>query len=268
MDLPAILDESRVANNVRIHLNAAFEALAVHRRAALDLLPHVDDPEFDSPMEFSRLKSSRYYKFIDSFTVTGSDGYRLCRATRSLSLPGRVYWEMDFSSGNSDKSHIRIGIATVKADMEGPVGVDGFGYCVRDRGGAFYRGRRRPFSGFGIGDTIGFGMTSKGRLSEMRVFINGIERGVAFEDIPEGRWFPAVSVFRDAQVTGRFVRPFKFDPGRDWTAAGDLPEGERTQLFTSKDIVKWMKVLDAGDHNKEAYKAIMEALTPAHQMPI
>jgi hypothetical protein len=268
MDVSASVDESCVANNVRIRLDATFETIAVHRRAALDLLPFVDDPEYDTPMEFSKLKSSRRYTFINNLTITLPDGYRLCRATRPLALPGRVFWEIKFVSAKTEKSHIRIGIATVKADMEGPVGVDAFGYCVRDRGGAFHRGRQRPFPEFHPGDTIGFGVVSSGETAQMSFFINGEFQGVGFDDIPNDRWFPAVSIYRDAVVTARFMRPFKFDPGMEWRAAGELPEGRRTQLFTSKDIVKWMKVLDAGDHNKEAYKAIVEALTPAHQMPM
>jgi hypothetical protein len=92
--------------------------------------------------------------------------------------------------------------------------------------------------------------------------------GIAFDDIPQNGWYPAVSIYRDALVLGRFLRPFKFGPGAEWAAAGDLPEGVRKELFTSKDIIKYMKVLDAGPHNKEAYHAILVTLTPAHQMPI
>jgi hypothetical protein len=268
MEPSLVQDESAIANNVRIPLNASFEVLAVHRRAALHLLPNVEDPEYNEPMKFSKLKSSRHYSWIDNLTVSLPEGYRLCRATRALALPGAVYWEIDFKAAKTAQSHIRIGIATVAADMEAPVGVDGEGFGVRDLGGAFHRARRRPFAAFGVGDTVGFGIDAHGEFATMRVFVNGADQGIAFDQIPQNQWYPAVSIYRDAVVQGRFVRPFKFDPGAEWAAAGDLPEGVRTALFTSKDIVKWMKVLDAGPNNKEAYRAIHVALTPAHQMPI
>jgi hypothetical protein len=265
---PLPIDDPQIPNNVRIPLHAAFEALAVHRRAALGLLPFVDDPEYDDRMEFSKLKSSRSYNFLDNLTVTLPGGYRLCRVTRPLQLPGRLYWEIDFTGAKNGQSHVRAGIATLHADMEAPVGVDEFGYCVRDLGGAFHCARKAPFAHFPAGSTIGFGVETRSNGTAMRVFVNGVDQGDAFVGIREEQWFPAVSIYRDAKVKGRFLRPFKFDPGGNWKAAGDLPEGVRHQLFMSKDIVRWMKVLDAGDHNKEAYKAIMEALTPAHQMPI
>jgi hypothetical protein len=140
-----------IQNNVRILLNASFDCHAVHRRASLHLLPDVDEPEYNEAMEFSKLKSSRRYKFFDNFT------------------------EIDFKAAKTEKSHVRIGIATIAADMEAPVGTDGEGYCVRDLGGAFHRGQRRPFGTFGVGDTIGFGIETHAELVTMRVFVNGVD---------------------------------------------------------------------------------------------
>jgi hypothetical protein len=245
-----------------------FEELAVHRRAALGLLPNVQDPEYETRQAFSELKSSRLYKFLtpDNLTVSLSGGYRLCRAKRCLPLPGRYYWEIDFKAASSSDSHVRIGIATVKADLEAPVGSDGAGYGLRDLGGAFHRGRRSPSPEFSVGDVIGLGFDG----SHLDMWINGKYQGVIFDEIESSSdWIPAVSVYRDAEISGRFVRPFSFDPGVDWIGAGDLPPGQPIGLFSSRDLVKWMKgTLDAGENQTAAIEAIQAALTPPQEMPM
>jgi hypothetical protein len=217
-------------------------------------------------MQFSKYKSSRQYKFLDPVTVTLAGGYRLCRATRPLYLPGRLYWEFDYRS-SAREGHVRLGIATIRADMEAPVGVDAEGYSVRDLGGAFHCARRAVDTpDFHEGSTIGFGFDG----NSLRLFINGEDRGCVFSGIDATKtWYPAVSIYRDAEIVGRFLPPFKFEPGPEWTPAGDVPNVETEKLFSSKDIVKWMKgTLDAGDYNAEAWFAIHVALIPAHQMVI
>jgi hypothetical protein len=104
----------------------------------------------------------------------------------------------------------------------------------------------------------------------LRVSYNGTLQGVVFDNIPTSkRWLPAVSCYRDSEVYGRFGRPFTFDPGPDWTPASETPDLPETGIFTARDIVRWMKgVLDAGDRNLEAWRAIEVALTPAHELPI
>jgi hypothetical protein len=245
-----------------------FEELAVHRRAALGLLSHVQDPEYARPMVFSELKSSRRYQFLDvnALTITLSGGYRLCRTTRSFSLPGQVYWEIDFKSANTNESHIRCGIATLNADLEAPVGYDEHGYSVRDLGGAFHKAHRSPAAEFSVGDVVGLGFDG----SRLSLWINGEGQGVLFEGIDSNvEWMPAVSIYYDAEVVGRFVRPFRFDPGAEWKAAGDLPPGEPRGVFTSRDLVKWMRTsLEVGEYYEAACRAIHDALTPAHQMPM
>ena len=253
-----------------VTLHLTFEELAVDRRAALELLPDVQDPECQSKMALSRLKSSRRYKFIDDSTVTLSAGYRLCRATRWFPSQGSYFWEVKFVAANDENSHIRLGIATIKAEMEGPVGMDEEGYSVRDRGGAFHQGKKTPTPGFGVGDVIGFGFSHDGNGATLRVWINGTDQGVVFRGIDDNkRWYPAVSVYRDAEVRVTFARPFAFDPGNGWEAASDLPRVEPVGLFTTKQLIHWMKGrLDAGDLQEQAYNAIDKAMTPAHLMPI
>jgi hypothetical protein len=261
-------DSSRPPANLKTPLNLKFEALAVHRRAALGLLPGVQDPEYNHEMTFSQYKSSRQYRFLtsDNCCVSLSGGYRLCRANRYLQDHSPCFWEIDFKAAETNESHIRIGIATIKADMEAPVGFDAEGYCVRDRGGAFHCARRRDSPAFGVGDTIGFGFRDR----ELSLWINGVCHGVIFDSIDgEKKWMPAVSVYRDAQVVGRFRRPFRFDPGNEWREAGDLKQEEPVGLFTSKELVIWMRgSLDAGDRHKQAIEAMDAALVPPHLMPI
>jgi hypothetical protein len=219
-------------------------------------------------MTFSLYKSSRHYRFLspDSCTVSLSGGYRLCRATRFLQYDVPSFWEIDFKAAKTEDSHVRVGVATLKADMESPVGSDAEGYCVRDRGGAFHCARRKDTPGFGVGDTVGLGFGN----GELSLWINGVHHGIIFDGIDaEKKWMPAVSVYRDAEVVGRFRRPFRFDPGNEWHEAGDLPKEEPVGLFSSRQLVIWMKgSIDAGEHYSKAIEAIDAALVPPHQMPI
>jgi hypothetical protein len=82
------------------------------------------------------------------------------------------------------------------------------------------------------------------------------------------QWLPALSVYREAEVRARFERPFAFDPGDEFCAAGELREQQPSGLFSSQELVKWMRSsLEAGDHMTEAWNAIDTALVPAHELP-
>ena len=76
-----------------------FEELGAKRRAALRLLPNIEDPEAKNPIHLSKLKSSRQY-IIDheKSTATLEGGYRLCRCSRSFIHWGKYYWELIFLS--------------------------------------------------------------------------------------------------------------------------------------------------------------------------
>ncbi|OHS98619.1 SPRY domain containing protein [Tritrichomonas foetus] len=254
-----------------------FEELGVYRRAALGLLPKVNDPEIKMPMTFSSYKSSRKYKFLnpEKSMVTLEGGYRLCRSTRFLRTDKNYYWEVDFTSAKNEESHVRFGIATIEADMEAPVGVDQNGYCVGDLGKCIHNGwKNKNFNSptFHAGDTVGFGFMPGPNGISLRLFLNGADYGVVYDNIStEKRWTPAISIYREAVATGRFIRPFRFDPGPAWTAAGDIPRDRSEYPISAKKLVKVMKgsgyPLEASE--REAYlSAIDIALTPAHLMPI
>lgn len=252
-----------------------FEEKGVFRRAALGLLPDVNDPELSDDMTFSPLKSSRSYRFLnDNLSVTLEGGYRLCRCKRSLQLDKPYYWEMIFSSAKTSESHIRVGIATIKADMEAPVGVDNFGYCVGDLGKCVHNGwenKEYKSPKFGVGDTIGFGFIPGPESISVKVFINGVDHGFAFTNVDRTmKWFPAVSIYRDAVVSGVFERPFRYDPGPEFASPKDLPKERARYRIHAKDLVKIMKTYsELSQEDRDKYiKAIDVALTPAHQMPI
>ncbi|KAH0787239.1 SPRY domain containing protein [Histomonas meleagridis] len=275
LDNPIASDPQQVSQEQppppeRIPLHLRFDDLTVFRRAALGLLPNVQDPEYNSQMTLSALKSSRRYNFIEPNTVTLDGGYRLCRATRSF-VPDnfKYYWEIDFHPTNDGESHIRVGIATCKADTEAPVGIDEEGYSIRDLGGAYHKSKKIPSKRFNSGDTIGFGISLDDEGYSLRYFINGSDEGVVFSGIDRDKqWIPAVSLYRNATVTARFKRPFKFDPMLDWREADDTSIAEPIQNITATQLVNIMRTsLDAGDERKfDVIKAIDTALIPAHLM--
>ena len=263
----------------KLIMKLQFEELGVIRRAALNLLPNVQDPEYRSQMQFSRYKSSRKYKFLsdDNNTVTLEGGYRLCRATRYIPVDQCYFWEVDFTAAKSSESHVRIGISTIQADMEAPVGVDSYGYCVADLGKSLHRGwKNKKFQCplFKPGDTVGIGFAPNKETSKisLHMFLNGSHVGVVYDDIsPHNRWIPAISIYRDATVTGRFLRPFKFDPGPEWRDVGSIPPEEQVMPITADKLVSVMKgkQTDVSESEREMYmEAIDASLIPAHQMPI
>ena len=148
--------------------------------------------------------------------------------------------------------------------------MDEEGYCVRDRGGAFHKAKKTPTPAFGVGDVVGFGFCHESDGAALRVWINGADHGIVFRGIDnEKQWYPAVSVYRDAEVHATFSRPFAFDPGTEWKAAVEIPDVEPVGLFTTKQLIHWMKGrLDAGEYQQQAYNAIDKAMMPAHMMPI
>jgi len=148
-----------------------------------------------------------------------------------------------------DGAHTRIGWAQRYATIEAPVGFDEFGYSYRDKtGDKVHLGTPLPYgSTYGPGDVIGFLISIpkikpfqakkrertvivlKGTLyfeehckkpeklgkvpgSKIYFFKNGVSQGVAFEDIYEGDYYPAVSLYRGAHTTVNFGPDFKHPP--------------------------------------------------------
>ncbi|CAM9234656.1 unnamed protein product, partial [Heterosigma akashiwo] len=118
-------------------------------------------------------------------------------------------------------AHLRLGWAQAQAPTQAPVGYDRWSYGYRDvAGAAVHRSLRRDHYGqpYGPGDIIGFliylppkpksdnpdGSASQSDAAEVaqlppqksyiKFFKNGVDQGVAYEDIPEGKYYPAVSL--------------------------------------------------------------------------
>lgn len=255
-------------------LNLEFESLGVMRRAALGLLPHVKDPERNVSMHFSSYKSSRNYEFINNNEVKLDGGYRLCRATRSLPTDKKYYWEFCFSKQSAENSHARFGISTLKADMEAPVGIDEYGYSVRDLGGSYHEGHRNkniitpPFQ---KGDIVGLGFVPGENSISLELFINGNLIGTVFDNIDKNsKWFPSISIFKGGIVESNFSGPFAFDPGSDYTAAGNIPNEQDKGTIDPKKLIKIMKTsLFCAENEKQFFFEAMDAaLVPAHLMVI
>lgn len=259
-----------------VWLKLEFDEYTLNRRASLGLLPEIKDPDCENEMRFSRLKTSRQFVFLndtdDQITMDG--GYRLARGTNYFQLPGKYYWEIEFTEAKQKESHIRIGIATIDADMEAPVGFDKEGYAVRDLGSTYHDAEKTAAEPFGVGDVVGLGFESHDddeKLASLHYWINGEYKGIAFNDIDATKkWYPAVSIYYNAVVTGYFSsKSFKFPPPSSWNQAANSkpqPEGK----FSVPELGAIMATSIRSDHPnfKELITAIDKALVPPQFMVI
>jgi len=174
------------------------------------------------------------------------------------------------------------------ATIEAPVGFDEFGYSYRDKtGDKVHLSFPAPYGEpYGPGDVIGLLLelperrrplcenrrvrtviVVKGTLyfeehskrpeklpvstgSKMTFFKNGVSQGVAFRDLYQGDYFPAVSLYRGGHVTVNFGPDFKHPPpnrasgsaastaaGTAGTVGGWKPFSERFDDQTLEDTV-------------------------------
>lgn len=187
-----------------------------------------DSPEL--PVLLSRVyKSDKIEVSEDRLTAGSTKGYRMIRATRGVAS-GAWYFEIKVVHLGSS-GHTRLGWATSKADLQTPVGCDGFGFGYRDVDGSkVYKAWRDNYAdAYGEGDVVGFYISlPQGELyepkqpdlvkykgmpfhaqgvkdekntpvpvpgSEIVYFKNGVCQGTAFSDIPGGRYYPAASMY-------------------------------------------------------------------------
>ena len=109
-------------------------------------------------------------KYIEgSMTVVGVKGYRMARASYGVSVG--TEWFFEFFINDNDSTHIdeiwqqkskdtpsiRLGVATIEANLESPVGFDRFGYSYCSKTGNISHGNKQVTYGepFGPGDVIG-----------------------------------------------------------------------------------------------------------------
>eukprot|EP00020_Sapocribrum_chincoteaguense_P009651 CAMPEP_0170742362 /NCGR_PEP_ID=MMETSP0437-20130122/6703_1 /TAXON_ID=0 /ORGANISM="Sexangularia sp." /LENGTH=686 /DNA_ID=CAMNT_0011080977 /DNA_START=20 /DNA_END=2076 /DNA_ORIENTATION=- len=178
-------------------------------------------------------------------TVTGSGGYRLARSSHPV-IAGTYYYECTVTL-SSPKQHVRLGIATEKADNQAPVGYDGHGYGIRDMDGRLFHNARQVLPrthAFHSGDVVGFllklpavtsdksyyelatppqvptALSSKPEPpaageplpeAELHVYVNGT-RVASVADVRAGAYYAAVSTYMGASVTANFGPEFQHCP--------------------------------------------------------
>jgi hypothetical protein len=178
-------------------------------------------------------------------TVSGAAGYRLARSSHPV-IAGTYYYECTVNL-TSDRQHVRLGIATEKADNQAPVGYDGHGYGIRDTDGRLFHTARQILPrthAFHSGDIVGFllklpaiesdksyyelatppqvpiALTSKPDPdppgepladAELHVYVNG-RRIASIANVRAGAYYAAVSVYMGASVTANFGPDFAHCP--------------------------------------------------------
>lgn len=172
-----------------------------------------------------------------SWMLTANSGYCMARTTHGIDRGGRWYFEVTIETPTQPDGHVRLGWAQILAQTEGPVGFDEHSYAIRDKDGAtVHAGRPRPYAHqFGPGSVIGvfletadqsgldtvcdeskrahiesefpplkFGnylvkqeILAHGRIS---FAIDGMDFGLAFENIYHGKYYPAISLFNGGRA--------------------------------------------------------------------
>ncbi|KAK2568275.1 Set1/Ash2 histone methyltransferase complex subunit ASH2 [Acropora cervicornis] len=146
----------------------------------------------------------------DRLSVTGEKGY--CMAT--VDLP--------------QDSATRIGWSQLYGNLQAPLGYDKFSYS--------WRSKKGTSDGFTNGDVVGFFISLpendrkpatflpptykdkalikfKNHLYfEEKDLVDKAEKGVAWQDIYEGTYYPAVSLYKNATITLNFGPDFQFPP--------------------------------------------------------
>mmetsp|Transcript_11604 Transcript_11604/g.42437 ORF Transcript_11604/g.42437 Transcript_11604/m.42437 type:complete len:296 (-) Transcript_11604:123-1010(-) len=200
----------------------------------------------------------------DRLSASSRKGYRMVRATHGVAY-GSWYFEVLVKHLGAT-GHCRLGWSTERGELQAPVGYDDRSFSYRDiNGSKVHKARRAGYgSAYVEGDVIGcliqlpkekppkeapkerekalfrgrlFYVEEIDKVAELmpgtRVvfFKNGACQGLAFEDLREGKYFPAASLFthpsqeEPAEVTFNFGPDFKFAPqGAEYGAVRPMSE--------------------------------------------
>lgn len=177
----------------------------------------------NKPTLCTYLKSASVALSDNNLTATGrSIGYRTILATQGLRR-GKMYFEVEVASS---KGAVRIGIATPSVEVNGPVGMNAEGYSYGSKNGyAFHMARRKRYGpSYGYRDIIGVLLvletnspvscekkccTDRG-ISYVKFSKNGTSLGVAYEDLKEAEFRPAISLYGGSAATFNFGPYFAF----------------------------------------------------------
>jgi len=126
------------------------------------------------------------------------------------------------SSSSAPKSihgaHVRVGWSTRQGELQGPVGFDKYSYGYRDaRGSKVHDSVREDDYGepYLHGDIIGCCISLNDHdpaENYISFYKNGVDQKRAYESIPSGVYFPAVSIYMDGIVSVNFGPSFIFKP--------------------------------------------------------
>lgn len=161
--------------------------------------------------------------------------------------------------------HVRLGFSLRSGDLQAPVGYDKWSYAVRDTmGSKIHQSRREDRWGgvpFGPGDVVGFAIylnggktddkagttstvtaqSSSDQTNHIRFFKNGEpmghfiiakgkrQGGAAFDNIPDGTYYPAISCYMGGTVRVNFGPNFIYPPRK-------LPSGMMKQFKPFSDL--------------------------------
>ena len=165
--------------------------------------------------------------------------------------------------GGGGAGHLRIGWSMRTGDLQAPVGYDKWSYGLRDISGSRIHASKRhdDWGGepFGPGDIMGFMISLNHDKNEIRFFKNGSalgnfvvrkgkrEGGAAFEHIPDGMYYPAISSYMGGTAQVNFGPHFVYWPKshglKDVKPVSDACEPppspeEAIQLATKERILK------------------------------
>ncbi|KAI8590816.1 hypothetical protein BDZ88DRAFT_78891 [Geranomyces variabilis] len=242
---------------------------------AIELYRDVDNPRAPVMMAQDTTHRARQVNVTEGgLTVTTDAGYCMAKATHGV-WEGKWYYEAII---NDHPGHTRIGWSQISGDLQAPCGYDQFSFGFRDSPGTlFHQSHRKKdapdmyAAGYGPGDVLGMSIDlpelpditdllprlwdrtspympyrARGPLtvaqdSEIRFWKNGECLGVAFRDIPRGKYHPAISLYRGASVTLNFGPDFRFP----------LPEGYRP-MSESNELPGWAEIADAAERTADA----------------
>ena len=147
----------------------------------------------------------------DKLTATSPDLYTSCRATIGISS-GTAFWEVVVTPGTFDSM---VGIAMLSSDLADYVGSGpgDWGMYTSNRSivnnGAWVSyGSPIPGNPVPAGAVIGFGLNMS--AGTLRIWINGVDQGVAVSGLAGKTIYPATSGF-DAGITANFgATPFVY----------------------------------------------------------
>uniref|UniRef100_A0A4W6F1D2 Set1/Ash2 histone methyltransferase complex subunit ASH2 n=1 Tax=Lates calcarifer TaxID=8187 RepID=A0A4W6F1D2_LATCA len=186
----------------------------------------------------------------DRLTVTGEKGYSMVRASHGI-RKGSWYFEVSVDDMPPETA-ARLGWSQPLGNLQAPLGYDKFSYSWRSKKGTrFHQSIGKHYSsGYGQGDTLGFfielpdgtetakalpdtykdkalikfksylyfeekglcGQSREEKPGTMIFYKNGVSHGVAFENLFEGIYFPAISLYKSCTVSVNFGPHFKYPP--------------------------------------------------------